>query len=195
MTKLFLQLFILADVFAIGAIAPLIFRHANAHFKPGKRGNDKPELPKDVQERLLQNSEVQYQNALDHSVNVLQKDLEQSASQINGLVTRFAGVIVGDEMERYRIELSKLAQQAQADMGSIKQEISTHKAEIEAAYTQQLELEKQRLIKQIDTKLGDAVGSFLVETLQHNIDLGNQSEYLVAMLEEHKAEFKQEVAS
>jgi uncharacterized protein YjbJ (UPF0337 family) len=130
---------------------------------------------------------------LNHSVDLLQHDLESTSEQINGLVKRFAGEIVGDEMERYRSELTKLHKQAETDMGSIKQAISGHQAEIEAKMAQELAAEKQRLISQIDTKLSDAVGSFLIETLQHNVDLGNQSDYLVALLEEHKAEFKQEV--
>jgi hypothetical protein len=40
----------------------------------------------------------------------------------------------------------------------------------------------------MDTKLADAVTSFLMETLQHNVDLGAQSAYLTAMLDEHKDE-------
>ncbi|NCU30433.1 hypothetical protein EOM57_01360 [Candidatus Saccharibacteria bacterium] len=50
--------------------------------------------------------------------------------------------------------------------------------------------ERERLYTQIDTKLGDAVATFLTETLQHNVDLGAQSEYLAVMLEQHKDELK-----
>jgi hypothetical protein len=39
------------------------------------------------------------------------------------------------------------------------------------------------------------VASFLNETLQHNVDLGGQTEYLLSMLEEHKADFIREVGS
>ena len=50
------------------------------------------------------------------------------------------------------------------------------------------------MIQQIDTRLAEAVTSFLIETLQHNVDLGAQSAYLTAQLEEHKADFIKEVA-
>jgi hypothetical protein len=50
------------------------------------------------------------------------------------------------------------------------------------------------LVKQLATEMADAVGSFLQEALQHNIDLGEQSAYLVSVLEEHKADFIKEVA-
>jgi len=192
--SLFLQVFLFIDIFIIGTLMPLIFRHAYAHFKPGKHEPEKPQMTAATREKMVHESEIKYQKVLDHSVDVLQKDLDKSAEQINGLVTRFAGVIVGDEMERYRSELSKLHKQAETDMSVIKQDIAGHQAEIETKYKQELELEKQRLLKQIDTKLGDAVGSFLIETLQHNVDLGNQADYLVAMLEEHKDDFKREVA-
>ena len=197
MSSTYLQIFLFADVFIIGLLVPYIFRHANAHLNRDKAEStetNQPQLSPAAKERLLKASEDQFQKALNHSVDVLQHDLEASAGQINSLVTRFAGVIVGDEMERYRSELAKLSQQAATDMSSVKHAISSHQAEIEAAYKKELELEKERLLKQIDTKLGDAVGSFLIETLQHNVDLGNQAEYLVGMLEEHKADFTKEVA-
>ncbi|MDB5183107.1 MAG: hypothetical protein JWO47_891 [Candidatus Saccharibacteria bacterium] len=189
MSSLYLQIFLGADLFVIGLLTPLMFKHGKAHIKGSKQDDEKPHLTEADKERMLRESEVKYQKVLDHSVQVLQTDLDKSAEQINGLVTRFAGVIVGDEMERYRSELSKLHKQAEADMSVIKQEIGGHQTEIEAKFHQEMELEKQRLIAQIDTKLGDAVGSFLVETLQHNVDLGNQTEYLLAMLEEHKLDF------
>ena len=195
MSDLLLRLFLYVDVFLIGALTVVAIQHGRAHYKPAKHVDpDKPHLSQEAKERMLKASEEQYQKVLEKSVGVLQKDLEHSAEQINSLVTRFAGVIVGDEMEKYRAELAKLHNQAEADMSGIKQEIAGHQAEIEAAYRAELEAEKAKLIQQIDLKLGDAVGSFLVETLQHNVDLGGQGEYLIALLEEHKDDFKKEVA-
>ncbi len=195
MSSLFLHIFLYADVFILGVLVTIAFGHGREHFNPSKNGDDnKPHLSAEVKARMLHNSEEQYKKVLESSVGILQHDLEHSAEQINGLVTRFAGVIVGDEMEKYRAELAKLHTQATADMGSIKQEITGHQAELEAKAAAEIDLEKQQLIKQIDTKLGDAVASFLVEALQHNVDLGNQGEYLISLLEEHKNDLKQEVA-
>ena len=54
--------------------------------------------------------------------------------------------------------------------------------------TEEITNEKEKLIQQIDTRLADAVTSFLIETLGHNVDLGAQNKYLIEMLEEHKPE-------
>ena len=54
--------------------------------------------------------------------------------------------------------------------------------------TAEITAEKEVLIKLANAKLADAVASFLIETLGHNVDLGAQSAYLTEMLEEHKDE-------
>jgi antitoxin component of RelBE/YafQ-DinJ toxin-antitoxin module len=80
-------------------------------------------------------------------------------------------------------------------MGVIREEVAKYEETIKARIDQELTAERQKLVTQIDTKLADAVASFLNETLQHNVDLGGQTEYLLSMLEEHKADFIREVGS
>ncbi|HEX5395008.1 MAG TPA: hypothetical protein VFW52_01490 [Candidatus Saccharimonadales bacterium] len=194
---LFLQVFIL------GILAALAYRHARAHFNPADP--DKTEvqvpvfqpnyqsMPPEVKEHLLRLSQEQFQSVVKQSAMQLQHELGNSSSQINSLVQKFATDIVENEMQRYRQELDRLRIQADDKMGAIRQEMEKHKGELKARMEQEIAAEKQRLIQQIDAKLADAVGSFLIETLRHNVDLGNQKDYLVAMLEEHKAEFIKEV--
>ncbi len=59
----------------------------------------------------------------------------------------------------------------------------------------QVAKERALLIQQIDTKLGDAMASFLLNSLGTNVDLGAQGPYLMKLLEAHKEELKQEVSS
>lgn len=194
MSNTYFVAFLFLDAFIAGVFIAIASRHAYEHFYPLKHEMPSSPLATVVKERLLRDSEVHYQKVLDHSIDSLENDLENNSKQINNLVTRFASVIVEDELNRYRTELSKLHQQAQADMSGIKQAVAGHQVEIEAQVAAELQAEKQALIKQIDIKLGDAVGSFLVEALQHNVDLGSQEAYLLQLLEEHKADFIKEVA-
>jgi F0F1-type ATP synthase membrane subunit b/b' len=198
----FFQVFILVDVFAFGILVALATRYAIAHINTRKElaernltPVDTDHLPSVIKERLLQLSQEDFQQALKTTADILQNDLASTAKQINTLVNHSATEIVGHELESYRLKLAQLQKQAEADMGNIKKTIEGHEAEIKTQITKELEAEKQRLINQIDTKLSDAVGSFLVETLRHNIDLGNQNEYLVALLEEHKNDFINEVSN
>lgn len=197
-----LQVFLLVDVFFIGVLAVIAVQHATAHFRPHKQLNTpglaaapaRDYVSPMMRERLAKESEAKFQDALNHSAAQLQTSLGSTASQLDQLLKQLGAEIVGNELERYRAELTQLRKQAQTDMGSIKTEVEAHKAELETQLQQELAAEKQRLVQQLDTKLADAVSSFLLETLQHNIDLGAQETYLKSMLEEHKADFIQEVA-
>ena len=195
------EIFLFIDVFVMGVLTSMAIRHANAHFKPLKHDAEKlhstkvnDSLPAAVKEHLLKASEDQFQTMLNHSVDQLHHNLEDTSEQINNLIKRLATDVVSNELDHYRTDLAKLHEQAEKDIGEIKIVMDDHQAELKAQVAQEMEAEKQRLIKQIDTKLADAVGSFLLETLQHNIDLGSQGPYLIDLLEEHKADFIKEVA-
>jgi hypothetical protein len=198
-----LQIFIYLQIFIAGVLSSVAFLYARAHSKqvqqpehehePAQIPSITVDLPHDVRERLVTASQQQFKEILDQSTGKMQQDLGATAGHINNLVLRLASEIVSGELERYREDLSKLHEQAHASMSGISAEVAKHEEEVKAKITQELEAEKQRLLQQIDTRLADAVGSFLVEALGHNVDLGSQSAYLVGLLEEHKGEFAKEV--
>ncbi len=220
----FLQLFLFLNVFLIGALAAIAVQHAYAHFRPHRQEPQKPRqaaqdsrLPAEVRQHLLQASQANFQAVLDRSASELRRDLQVTSAQLNKLLAELGGKIVGSEMERYRTQLDRLRQQAETAIGGAQTEIDRHQAELKAkldeqhtahkaklakeivaekqALILQMTTEQQRLVRQIDTKLADAVASFLLETLQHNVDLGAQNAYLVSLLDEHKDEFKREVSN
>ncbi len=196
-----LQIFLLTDVFFVGVLVTVAIRYARAHFA-GKKASPAPEtvtplrpefMPPMLRERLIKDSESHFKDALDNSALQLHHSLDATATQLDQLLRQLGSEIIGNELERYRLEISQLRQQAQTDMGAIKSGITAHQAELEKQLADEIAAEKQRLLQQIDTKLGNAVSSFLLETLQHNVDLGAQEPYLRALLEKHKADFIKEV--
>lgn len=192
----FLQLFLLFDVFLMGAIAATALRHAYAHFRPPKHVAEKPRtaengrLPQALREQLLEAAQKNFQSVLDHSAAELQHDLEATAVQINKLVEKHGTEVIGTELEHYRAKLAELQNKTENDFNGMGKDVTEYQATLKAKLAEEIQAEKQRLVQQIDTKLADAVGSFLIETLPHNVDLGAQSAYLTAVLEEHKADFK-----
>lgn len=204
MSASFLQIFLLINVFAIGALTALAIQHAYAHFKPHIHDAEKAppahhpvQLPPAVKARLLTSAEHSFQAVLDRSATQLERNLQTTAGQLNTQLEKLGGEIIRDEMRRYREAIDELRARTEISIGSAQTEIAQHQddlkarlaerqAELEAKLTDDMTAEKQRLMQQIDTKLADAVASFLLETLQHNVDLGAQSAYLTAMLDEHK---------
>lgn len=206
-----LQIFLLLNVFVMGALVTIAFRHAYAHYRPEKHA-EKPRLPAQgvhlppaLRAQLLEASQAKFQTILDRSGAELQHDLQTTAAQLNKHLEKLGTDIVSDEMERYRKNLDTLRSQAettilgaQADIEThqldLKAKLAEHQATLETKLVEDMAAQQQQLIAQIDTKLADAVASFLVETLGHNVDLGAQTSYLTALLDQHKEDFKREIA-
>jgi F0F1-type ATP synthase membrane subunit b/b' len=208
----FLQIFLIIDVFFMGVLASIAWRHGYAHFRPEKHEPEHPrkkaqavQLSAATRDKLLEEAQANFEKVLDQTAGHLQKDLDDTGSKINKLLDRLSAEIISNELEHYRTDLEKLRKQITEDVTTARAEVTGQEAQLKAKLSQeidlekqralhQVELEKQRLMQQIDTKLADAVASFLLDTLQHNVDLGAQSDYLVAQLEEHKTELIKGVA-
>lgn len=207
MSPLFFQIFLLINVFLIGIVTALTVRHIYVHFRPSIRDAEKsqaPHLPAAAKERLLRGAEAKFQAMLEFSAHELQDDLQVTANKLNHQLEELGKEIIQTEMERYRDGFEELRKQSETAISGAQDELAKHQAELAAKLTEhevklkvrltkEVNAEKQKLGKQIDDKLADAMASFLVDTLGRNVDLGAQTAYLTAQLKEHKDDFKKEV--
>lgn len=108
----------------------------------------------------------------------LQKQIEQHQSALEQTLLRLQS----------EIETSLAKRQS-----DFQQKLDAREAALDVNLDQQIAKERELLQKQIDTKLGDAMSSFLINSLGTNVDLGAQTPYLLQLLESHKDEFKKEV--
>lgn len=204
MNTTLLQIGLYLNIFVIGALAAIAVRHAYAHFHPHKDEKPRPQAPTvhldpEVRDKLLRDAENKFQAEVNHAAADLHKDLMVTVGQLGANLAKLGQSIIADEMTRYKNDLETLRKAAETHITNAQSEITTHQDdlkakllarqnELEAQLAEDMAAEKERLVAQIDTKLADAVTSFLDETLQHNVDLGAQSAYLLKMLDEHKAE-------
>lgn len=206
----FLQIFLLINVFIVGGLAMFAAQHAYAHFKPHPHEAEKPHapavsLPPETKQRLLEQAEKNFQAVLNHMADELQKDLGTTSGQLTKQLDKLGHEIVDREMQRYRSDLEVLRKETESMLAAAQSTVEAHQTDLKTKLEQQhselksklaeeMAAEKARLVQQIDTKIADAVTSFLLETMQHNVDLGAQSAYLTTMLEEHKAELTKGIA-
>ncbi len=204
MNPTLLQIFLAINIFIIGIVLTLAIQHAYAHFKPQPKLVKKPtdqsmHLPSAIREHLLEQSQAKFQAVMDRSSRELEHDLGIITERIDKQIEKFSTAIVNDETKRYRDSLDKLRKQTESSMLNAEVEIAKHQViieeklaqrqqELEAKMEAEVTTEKARRIAQIDSKLSDAVSSFLIETLGHNVDLGAQNDYLMKLLDENKAE-------
>jgi hypothetical protein len=200
--------FLVLNALIIGVVATIATQHAFAHYRPHEE--KKPEvqsLPKmlpDMKKKLLDEAEEKFRQQITSATNGLQKDIEKTTAELSTHVTKIGGDIISTEMQRYRDSIEALRRQTDQIIKQAQKGVSEHQAdlgtridelrsELEKKVKADLETEKEHMVAQIDTKLTDAVTSFLNETLQHNVDLGSQTDYIIGMLEEHKDTIAEEI--
>lgn len=200
------QLFIMVNVFFIGVLTSIAIRHVLAHFRQQEHEieaahhkNPAAHLPIATKERLLHTAEANFQAIIDRSTKELERNLGNINLQASKRVEKLTQQIIDKETEHYQTTLNKLQTEAVNKGNTVQSEIDKYQVELKAKLTaRQIELENQltarmneretQAARDLDTKLADGIAAFLTETMQHNIDIGAQSDYLIATLNEHKSE-------
>lgn len=190
----FLQVFLIINVFIIGALSAIGVRHGLAHFRTKNEKKSTVQmtpqfrLSPDAREKMLAKAEADFKTVLTRATAELEEDLKRTTGSLSEQLEKLGKSVTETEVERYTATLEQLRKQAETVIQSAQTEVKDHQNDISAKLSENMKGEQDRMIAQLDTKLGDAVTSFLTETLQHDVDLGAQVPYMLKSLEEHKAE-------
>lgn len=196
---MFLQIFLLVNVFLIGIGVALGARHAWAHFRPHVEEKKEHEAEKTIRlsaqtrAQLIQEAQVSYRQLLETTTQSLVKDLNDTTTRLNKDLSTLGQKIIDDELTHLKQKLEEIHVTTQDTSKAAIEDMTAYQAKMKETMQAELDAQKAQLLQQIDTKLSDSVVAFLVETLQHDVDLGAQSHYLTKMLDEHKADFSGKV--
>ncbi len=96
------------------------------------------------------------------------------------------------ELTQHQTELESALKDREAMLAKIQTELDTtlaaRRQELETKLAEEMVKKRAFMVSQLEEKLSDAVSSFLLEAMQHSIDLGAQAPHLTSLLEEHKSE-------
>ncbi|MGB3023619.1 MAG: hypothetical protein WBB39_02320 [Candidatus Saccharimonadales bacterium] len=161
-------------------------------------------------ERQMLEHQKESEMAIVNRQAVLRRDIEESQARHNAQQVEFEAKLTAHQTD-VEAKLREHQNSLIAALDEREAKLADYQASLEAALTDrqakqtalhddfeaklqaEIEAKKAFMIRQIDTKLADAVSSFLVETLGSNIDLGAQEPYLTSLLESHKEELKRGV--
>ena len=145
----------------------------------------------------------EYQQSLESMHQTAKQDIEQTQSSVAGyadhheekmqLLLAQATKTITDSNQHisgYRDALQQRLQQldqlSQNQITSVSQEVDNYKDQLKLQLQAHIDQEKQWVSAQLDSRFADVVISFLNEAMQRNVDLGAQTDYLIATLEENK---------
>lgn len=203
-----LALFLALNAFLLGVFVTWAIRHWHRHLRPSTLSSVPPasqiQFPAELRNQLVERAKQRLEESLDNSSHQFGGDLDKTSARLNALLEKFGSDIINDEMNLFQSRLKEIREEtatafhgAQSQVKAHEQELETainaRRVELEAQLNQTMLAEQQRLVSQLDTKLSDAVTSFLLEALGKEVDLGAQTPYLVSLLDAHKDELKKEV--
>jgi len=196
-----LNIILIINAFIMGVLSVYGFKHLVAHFKNDTNKHpqthtitEKTKIPRELKEEMLAKAERDFEKMIDHSITELQSDLEKTSSEVSQHFSKISSNIINNETDQYRQMVENLRLKTSEIIDISRKEIIDHQTDLKVGLGDNIEAEKQLLIKQIDTKLADSVSSFLIEAMQHNVDLGSQTKYIIEALESHKDELKKEIS-
>ena len=199
------EIFLFINALIIGALIVLFVQHLAAHHRT-KKPQPKPHtaevrIPRDVRDRLIQEAEGQLQDLFSRTAHGLEEDLTESTQQMSThLQTIFSEIIAKQQKEFNAAQaslgsvgndvLERLKTETQSADQQLLEQLAISKAELAKKLAETAAARREELLATIDSTFSDAVMSFLLETLGHGVDLGAQTPYIMARLEENKALFK-----
>lgn len=143
--------------------------------------------------RLQQETQSSFEQAVAESSQQFKADLGDTSKKLNTLIVRLTTEVVERELDDYRQGLVAARQQALTSLQQMQQAVEAKQKELEADVNSELAKRQAYLMERLDKRLGQAVTTYLVESLGQGADLGAQREYMLAQLEAHKDELKKEV--
>jgi DNA anti-recombination protein RmuC len=100
---------------------------------------------------------------------------------------------VTDLLSKFDETLTRVSAAAAAPLEEIGSSAARERAALTERMHSDVERERNELVTRFDTRLADLVSNYLMETLGNDVDLGAQGPYLFRMLEEHRAELREEL--
>jgi hypothetical protein len=106
-----------------------------------------------------------------------------------------AKITLAQEFEKYQTTLGALRDETIKEFNELQKQLDKRREELTEDMEANVQKDREARMDAFNTRLGDVVSSYLVETLDKGVDLGAQAGYVVRMLETHKDEIKKDVLS
>lgn len=148
---------------------------------------DMREIEKQARSQLLKTG--------DEAAKRLRQSLESTVDQVAADINDLTSMQLSQEFEKYQVSLQALRDQSITEFTKLQKELEQEKARLIEHMDRTVAKERAQRMDQFNSRLNDVVSSYLSECLGNQVDLGAQSTYIFAVLQQHKDDIKRDVLS
>lgn len=152
-----------------------------------------PQLPDDQMAKLRKDTQSAFEFAVSDAAQKFHGDLNATSQNLNQLIVRLTTDVVERELEEYRKSLAAARASALESLSGMQKAVEAKQQSLEADVDSVLAARREHLLQKLDERLGQAVASYIVESLGQGADLGAQKTFLLASLERNKDMLKKDL--
>lgn len=171
--------------------------------KKGKKGSDPytEMAEKDVEhifnetfrEELRNRGRLHFEKIIGENAMFLQQDLRLTTSQLNEFMKSEITTKLQEEFKKYEESITDAKQLAIDSINKTQEAIESQRQAMSAQIAKELDDEKKRLTTRFEENMADIINHYVLAAIGEQIDLNDQLEYILADLEENKADIIKDI--
>lgn len=205
MDSIWLYLIIGLILIGTGAFLWLIFTIKSLNASPKKSPHDdyikdaKAEVERifsdDFREELRNRGRLHFEKIINENAMFLKQDLQLTASQLNEYMQDSIKKVLKEEFSKYEQSIENAKQIAIESIEKTQQLLEQQRAAMEQELAQEVQMEKQRIIKKFEENMNQIVSYYLLDAVGNEIDLSDQLDYIFRQLEDNKQAIIEDIRS
>lgn len=144
-------------------------------------------------EELRNRGRLHFEKIISENAMFLQQDLRLTTSQLNEYMKSEITRTLQEEFLKYEQSITDAKQLAIEALQKTNDVIDEQRAHLSEQLDAEVSKEKERLIMQFQTNMGNVVNHYIVSAIGNQIDLSDQLEYILNDLEANKAAILEDI--
>lgn len=149
----------------------------------------------EFREELRNRGRLHFEKIIGENAMFLQQDLRLTTSQLNEYMKSEITQKLQEEFAKYEQSITDAKQLALDSINKTQEAIEEQRQVMGAQLLQQIESEKQHLLKRFEENMADIVNHYVLIAIGDQIDLNDQLEFILSDLEANKEAIIKDVTS
>lgn len=147
----------------------------------------------EFREELRNRGRLHFEKIIGENAMFLQQDLRLTTSQLNEYMKTEITRKLQEEFAKYEQSITDAKQLALESINKTQEAIEQQRQVMGQQLVQELESEKQRLVKRFEDNMADIVNHYVLVAIGDQIDLNDQLEFILSDLEANKEALLQDL--
>lgn len=149
----------------------------------------------EFREELRNRGRLHFEKIIGENAMFLQQDLRLTTSQLNEYMKTEITRKLQEEFAKYEQSITDAKQLALESINKTQEAIEQQRQVMGQQLLQEIENEKQRLVKRFEDNMADIVNHYVLVAIGDQIDLNDQLEFILSDLEANKAAIVQDLTN